>query len=244
MRNLLSASLGRTVQSGVAGVLAGSVLLAGGLVIGGCASGSGHDHGDDVSASGLKPSVQLVRDWMTGSFSSERQSKADPEYFDIRLHIAPIWTERTDGPWLYVEQARADGLDKPYRQRVYRLSATGKTTFASDVYEFKGDPLRFAGAYKDAAKRSTMTPDDLTLKQGCTVNLTWHGCREMFTGETGKNTCVSTLRGAAFASSEVTLNQAGLLSWDRGYDAAGKQVWGATKGGYEFVRVSADPTVD
>ena len=28
-----------------------------------------------------------------------------------------------------------------------------------------------------------------------------------------------------------------LLSWDRGFDAAGKQVWGAEKGPYEFLRV-------
>jgi hypothetical protein len=27
-----------------------------------------------------------------------------------------------------------------------------------------------------------------------------------------------------------------MLSWDRGYNADGKQVWGAEKGGYRFVK--------
>jgi CpeT protein len=34
----------------------------------------------------------------------------------------------------------------------------------------------------------------------------------------------------------VTLNDEGMQSWDRGYDTAGAQVWGAEKGAYIFVR--------
>jgi hypothetical protein len=30
----------------------------------------------------------------------------------------------------------------------------------------------------------------------------------------------------------VTANE--ITSWDRGFDSAGKQVWGATKGPYQF----------
>jgi CpeT protein len=29
-----------------------------------------------------------------------------------------------------------------------------------------------------------------------------------------------------------------LLSWDRGWDVNGKQVWGAEKGGYIFVKTT------
>ena len=46
----------------------------------------------------------------------------------------------------------------------------------------------------------------------------------------------SDLQGAAYAVSEAIISPQGLLTWDRGFDAAGKQVWGATKGGYDFVR--------
>ena len=38
--------------------------------------------------------------WMTGTFSSREQALADPDnYFEVRLVMAPIWTERDDGPW-------------------------------------------------------------------------------------------------------------------------------------------------
>ena len=84
---------------------------------------------------------------LTGSFSSQQQAAADPEFRDIRLHIVPIWTHRPDGPWLYVEQAAAEALDKPYRQRVYRLSQTGNDTFRSDVYLLPEPALGFAGAF-------------------------------------------------------------------------------------------------
>jgi hypothetical protein len=39
--------------------------------------------------------------------------------------------------------------------------------------------------------------------------------------------------------SDVTLSAEELVTWDRGYDAAGKQVWGSTKGPYMFKRVRA-----
>jgi hypothetical protein len=34
----------------------------------------------------------------------------------------------------------------------------------------------------------------------------------------------------------VTLDQGQLLSWDQGFDSENKQVWGATKGGYVFIK--------
>jgi len=33
---------------------------------------------------------------MTGSFSSQAQAEADTNFFDIRLEMKPIWTDRTD----------------------------------------------------------------------------------------------------------------------------------------------------
>ena len=51
--------------------------------------------------------------------------------------------------------------------------------------------------------------------------------------------CASDLRGAAYATSEVTITPQFVLSWDRGFDNTGKQVWGATEGPYVFLRESS-----
>ena len=50
------------------------------------------------------------------------------------------------------------------------------------------------------------------------------------------NGCESNLRGAKYAASRVTLTEHLLASWDQGFDETGKQVWGAEKGGYRFVK--------
>lgn len=178
---------------------------------------------------------------MTGSFASTEQARTDPEYFDIRLHMTPIWPERTDGRWLLVEQAMAEAMDKPYRQRVYRVTANADGTFRSEVYEF-ADPAVAAsvvGAWNDPARAAGLRFEQVVLKPGCEVTLTYHFCRELFTGTTGATTCPSTLRGASYATSEVSVNAAGIYSWDRGFDAEGKQVWGAKRGGYYFVKQRA-----
>jgi hypothetical protein len=182
-----------------------------------------------------QPDVNALVALMEGSFSSEEQSKNDTDYFDIRLHMKRIWTDRTDGKWLYVEQAVAQMEDKPYRQRIYRVDQLKDGSFISEVYTLM-EPLRFAGAWKEQEPLSQLTPDSLTLKEGCAVYLSLAD-NGSFTGGTRGDGCASDLRGAAYATSEVIIDEQGLKTWDRGYDKDGKQVWGATKGGYIFRRI-------
>jgi len=61
---------------------------------------------------------------------------------------------------------------------------------------------------------------------------------ERFEGSTRGDGCASSLAGASYATSEVVVTPGRLLSWDRGWDASGEQAWGATGGGYEFVKRS------
>lgn len=176
---------------------------------------------------------------MTGSFSSLEQAKQDPDnYREIELHMVPIWTDRPDGPWLYVEQAAATARDKPYRQRVYRLEAAEAGVLISRVYTLPEDPLRWAGQWKVEKPLADLKPEQLSERQGCEIELKR---REdgSFVGSTRGRACPSDLRGASYATSEVTITHNVLESWDRGYDAEGKQVWGAEKGPYRFVKAAS-----
>ena len=178
--------------------------------------------------------------WLCGHYSSAAQAAADPAFFDVRLHVVRIWPDRLDGPWLYVEQAMATALDKPYRQRIYRLSALPDGTAESIIHELPGDPLAWAGAWKDVARFNALDPALLAVRPGCSVVLRYAGPGRM-TGSTQGDGCASALRGAAYATSEVTLTAGELESWDRGFDAKGNQVWGSTKGAYRFVKESPAP---
>ena len=62
---------------------------------------------------------------MQGSYNSEKQSIADSTYYNISLHMYPIWKEK--GNWLYVEQAMNSMQEKPYRQRVYEVKRNAAT---------------------------------------------------------------------------------------------------------------------
>lgn len=173
---------------------------------------------------------------MAGAFSSAEQAREDPAGFsDIRLGVVRIWPGRTDGIWLYAEQAAADALGKPYRQRVYRLSLLPDGRLRSEVHAFKGDPLRHAGAWRQPAPLAGLDPSHLELREGCAVFLVADG-KGAYLGGTRDRDCGSSLRGAAYATTEVRIDAAGMTSWDRGFDAAGRQVWGAVQGGYRFKR--------
>ena len=193
-----------------------------------------------VPAAAEPPRAELVRlaEWMTGSFSSAPQAAADEDYFDIRLHMARIWPEREDGYWLYVEQAVAETPDEPYRQRVYHLTQPGDDLLQSRVYAIP-EPARFAGAWREDTPLGELTPEDLELREGCAIVM--RVLDDRYEGSTLGRLCPSSLRGAAFATSEVVLTSDTLSSWDRGFDADGVQVWGATEGGYVFTKVADDP---
>ena len=182
------------------------------------------------------PALDRLHDYLTGTFSSQAQSTADSNFFDIRLIMTDIWTGRDDGYWLYVEQATAVTPDKPDRQRIYHLHRRDDSTLVSDVYTFT-EPLRFAGHWVRDDFPSPLTPDSLELRTGCTILLRAVN-DTLFVGGTEGERCESNLRGASYAASEVRITPNVLLSWDRGYDSAGVQVWGARTGGYRFDKMT------
>lgn len=180
-------------------------------------------------------SLTELTQYMVGRFSSADQAKVDPEAFkDIRLEIVRIWPRRSDGVWLYVEQAAASSLDKPYRQRVYHLTQLPDGRFSSVIFEFKTDPLKHAGGWKVPAGFDALSPQDLVARPGCTVFLVFS--QGVYSGSTQDKACLSTLRGARYATTKVTITPTELHSWDQGWSAEGNQVWGAAKAGYIFTK--------
>lgn len=77
--------------------------------------------------------MNALQTLMTGSFDSSEQATSDDSYYNISLHMYPIWTSK-DGHWLYVEQALNSNQNKPYRQRIYQLEKLENGKFSSKVY--------------------------------------------------------------------------------------------------------------
>ncbi len=187
------------------------------------------------------PSKDLQRlvSWMSGSFSSQEQAAIDSTYHDVRVLMVRVWKHRTDGYWLYVEQALADYPDLPYRQRVYHITQLNDDFFESAVYALDASMEIAVLSGRDSVF-ATLLPDALVKKDGCSMIL--RKIAEIkFVGSTIGTDCPSELEDAAYATSEVMIKEKEMVAWDRGYDKDGKQVWGPKKGGYIFKKIKAFP---
>ena len=202
------------------------LLVAAFLVLVSCKSAQNATSND---SSALNELVSI----MQGHYSSEKQSKTDADYYNISLRMIPIWKQK--GHYLFVEQAIFDKQDKPYRVRIYKVSQRNDNEFISEIYTLKNEK-DWIGKWATPEVYDQLTENDIELKQGCEVVLKRDG-KNKFTGATGDKTCPSELRGASWANSKVTVLENEILSWDQGFDKEGKQVWGATKGGYQFIKI-------
>jgi hypothetical protein len=133
-----------------------------------------------------------------------------------------------------MEQSLASMQSKPYRQRIYRLAQKNDTTFESAIFILRY-PLRFAGEWRRENMLRHQTPDSLAEMNGCGIVL-YRKRNGAYSGTTVGTNCSSELRKAVYSTSDITVAADRLILWDRGFDASGQQVWGATKGGYEFIK--------
>jgi len=173
--------------------------------------------------------------FLTGSFSNADQARGDQNFRAATLHISPIWTDRADGPWLYLEQALADAPGHPYRQLVYHLVTRAEHIHEVRIFELP-NPIAATGAWKDPALLAKLIPSNLVPREGCTLVLRLQS-GGTFQGGTEGQGCASTLRGASYSTVEVSVSNLQIVTWERGYNAAGTQVWGSIHGGYIFKRV-------
>ena len=181
-----------------------------------------------------KKDLKEVVSNMAGSFSREAQAKSDTDFYDVHLNMVQFWKNNKNGYWLYVEQALVSALDKPYRQRVYHVYLENDTVIASKVYELK-NTKQYIGAWNNLDKLKKITNDSLVDRQGCAIYLR-KNTDGTFSGKTPGKECLSSLRGATYATSEVTIYKDKIISWDRGWDRDNLQVWGAKKGAYVFIK--------
>jgi hypothetical protein len=205
------------------------------LAITGCGGGFGEKFYDYQTPEPPDMEILMLAQCLSGSFSSAAQADLDSDYHVITLETVRIWPMNEDGAWLYVEQAAAESRDKPYRQRVYHLTRRNELIIVSEIYLLP-DAEAMIGAWGDPSRFDALTPADLTVKDGCAVELE-RANEWTFGGATKERDCSSELHGASYATSEVMITPSWIESWDRGYDESDEQVWGAEKGPYRFVKL-------
>ncbi len=186
-----------------------------------------------IHAQENKADLTKLVSYMEGAYSSLAQSEADTNFLHITLDMKQIWLENENGAWLYVEQTAAWTPGKPYRQRIYHLQQLDDTTFTSSIMSMP-NPKNYIGGHLNTEIFNQITPDSLTALEGCALTLIYKD--EVFEGSTEEGACKNSWGAASYATSIVEISPELLYSWDQGWNDEKEQVWGATSGGYKFVK--------
>ncbi len=197
-----------------------------------------------LAAAAVASDVPLAEDYATsaiGHFSSEAQHAADPRYDWAEARIVRIWPARTDGVWLYQEQAivsapgllPAEARRRPYFQFVARLTQIGPGLLRRDNFRVL-DKAKWLGMTPTDVRQAALTPADLAAPS-C-HNRMEQVALGVWTGRT--ESCTNAYKGAAWMQSLSVTTHDSYINWDRGFDAANSRVWGPAAGGYKFLRVA------
>lgn len=189
-----------------------------------------------LAAAALDPMLADYAQAAIGHFSSAAQHRRDPAYDEVEVRVVRIWPERTDGLWLYQEQAivnqpgksRDQALAAPYFQFVAHVVTLKAGSIRRDNFRVR-DAGRFTGARVEALAQADL------MEASC-HNRIDRIASGWFVGTT--ESCVNRYKGAAWMLSLSVLTARTYVNWDRGFDASGTRIWGPAQGGYIFDRLS------
>jgi hypothetical protein len=174
---------------------------------------------------------------LVGVVDTSRQAIGRRRAPDVRITTCPVrLTGRDAAPgitYLYQEQALSLELDKPYRQRLLRIGPTADSRVESATFKPKNPETLTGLCARPEAERLVSLATDAPVD--CRVVLAPAG--DDFVGSTPPEGCAANVRGAVRITNKITLRRDGMDTLDRGFDAAGTQVWGATDDTYQFRRI-------
>ena len=176
----------------------------------------------------------LLCQWMAGDFSNRQQSTAEPQQFaHIHIFFRPLPFEFFNGIVFYSEQVYDHDLWTPYRQGIHRVIDRNDDTYIENYSLI--DPIRYAGAARELSILKTITTNDISRRQHCSMVFQREG--DMFRGrvEPGDRCLIEKKGCMTYLISEVEITETTWFSLDLGMDVnTHEQVWGSTSGHLRF----------
>lgn len=194
------------------------------------------------------PQLGAIGDMLTGTWKTEKpvsEVGGSGASVDIVMAITPVAIDGLPNA-LYVESARADAMHLPYRQSILQL------------YHSRGKiRMRTLDPHSITAQNAVGAWVGMWAAKELLPNLTRHVSASDFIGTMdmvltpGDGECKGATPyayptasgGAVEMTSEFSVSADRFSTGDRGFDADGKEVWGAPAGGYVFRRYSAPVVV-
>lgn len=200
--------------------------------------------GCGVKTHPMQQQVEEVANYLIGVMDTTEQAAAIPDAPSVRMTTCEIELEETEAKsqpsptiFLYQEQALTDKLDQPYRQRFLKITPSENQQQVESITFKPKQPESLIGLCHQPDSERVIKMAELG-ENHCSVFLQQNGSG--YLGNTESEGCATNFRGAVKITNTITLNAAGMDTLDRGFNAAGKQVWGAENRPYQFRRSPSD----
>jgi CpeT/CpcT family (DUF1001) len=183
----------------------------------------------------LTAQAEQVVQHLEGILSTAARAAANPKVANVTMTTCRVQVANPPAGsiYLYQEQAIVPSLTQPYRQRILEISPSpASQTIRSRSYKL-ADQAKWVN-FCDRSNRQ-ISPQDFPIIV-CAVFL--KSTPEGFSGTTEATGCPANVRGAVTIRNRIRLHPNGMDTWDRGFDAQGKQVWGAGAAPYQFLRLT------
>ena len=134
--------------------------------------------------------VNEVARRLIGTFDSSQQAAENPSYVVVKLQSCPAMVE-PENLYLYVEQTATQFSNKPYRQRIYKISINShESSIESRIFRVKTQDSLVGVC--DQNRRPMVALEDLVDIQ-CAVQLKRQGL--FYTGSTPEEGCENNFGG-------------------------------------------------
>ncbi|MFM6188814.1 MAG: chromophore lyase CpcT/CpeT [Planktothrix sp.] len=190
--------------------------------------------------------AQKVVSYLTGVMETSAQAKAIPDAPSVRmttcevqLNSTPGSVKPSEGVFLYQEQALTRNLSQPYRQRVLEIKPSADRNRIESVSFKLINPKNWIGLCQKPLSERVISSQEIQ-NANCRVFLKPMGTE--YIGETQPGGCPTNFRGAVKITNTIKLDQQSMETQDRGFDAKGKQVWGAENRSYQYQRIQEEGT--
>lgn len=178
--------------------------------------------------------LEPLLSWFSGEFSSQEQATFDARFTSAELRLVEIWPGEGPFRWVYAEQFLTERAQRPFRQRIYRFSSLpdGRILMAELTMPRATD---FAGAWRRPELLDSLTPQQLSLREGCEIWLTRQPGGE-YKGQTRVGHCATDFGGATTLVQYLWIGPDSVRLLDRAYDNGAHQRWGSPGEGYVYLR--------
>lgn len=191
---------------------------------------------------------------ITGRFSTKYHSTIDTTRGDVLVRTVEYNTH-DDATLIYTQQGELiEGRYYPYRQRIYAIYQIDDYYIGLQIFsipnevdfwnvltdtkvasgKFNLDDITFKA---DTTKLKALSIYDLPYKVGCDIKI-YKDNLGAFRGSTNESDCKGSFKGATYTTTEFVIYPHEVISWERGWNDEGTQIWGPKTGPYIYSKVA------